>query len=173
MLYSAWCREAQVDILKNERYSHITQSCLSSTGWPRPIACLKLHVIFRTRATNYRALLREMTYENKAPYGSSPPCREAQVDIVKNQRYSHMRLSWLSSREAQVHLSQESALQWHEKQRYSDMIQSWLCKREAQVHLSQESAVQSHEKQRYSDMRMRGIVTWYSHDYPVRRHRYM
>ena len=32
-----------------------------STGWRRPIGCLKLQVIFRKRATNYRALLREMT----------------------------------------------------------------------------------------------------------------
>jgi len=28
------------------------------TGWPRPTKCLKLHVIYRKRATNYRALLR-------------------------------------------------------------------------------------------------------------------
>jgi len=31
------------------------------TGWRRPIGCLKLQVIFRKRATNYRALLRKMT----------------------------------------------------------------------------------------------------------------
>ena len=44
------------------------------TGWWRPIGCLKLQVIFRKRATNYRALLREMIYEDKASYVSSPPC---------------------------------------------------------------------------------------------------
>jgi len=38
------------------------------------IECLKLQVIFRKRVTNYRALLRTMTHEDKAPYGSSPPC---------------------------------------------------------------------------------------------------
>ena len=38
------------------------------------IGCLKLQVIFRKRACNYRALLRKMTYEDKASYGSSPPC---------------------------------------------------------------------------------------------------
>jgi len=32
-----------------------------STGWRRPVGCLKLQVIFRKRATNYRALLRKMT----------------------------------------------------------------------------------------------------------------
>jgi len=34
----------------------------------------KLQVIFRKRATNYRALLRKMTYTNKAFYVSTPPC---------------------------------------------------------------------------------------------------
>ena len=33
---------------------------------PRPIECLKLQVIFRKRATNYRALLRKMTDKDKA-----------------------------------------------------------------------------------------------------------
>jgi len=45
-----------------------------NTGWRRPIGCLKLQVIFRKRATNYRALLRKMTYEAKASYASPPPC---------------------------------------------------------------------------------------------------
>ena len=33
----------------------------------------KLQVIFRKRATNYRALLRKMIYEDKASYDSMPP----------------------------------------------------------------------------------------------------
>jgi len=45
-----------------------------STGWRRLIGCLKLQVIFRKRATNYRALLRKLTHEHMASYGSSPPC---------------------------------------------------------------------------------------------------
>jgi len=44
------------------------------TGWPRPIACLKLQVILRKRATNFRALLRKMTYEDKGSHDSTPPC---------------------------------------------------------------------------------------------------
>jgi len=48
--------------------------CVNPTGWPRPIGCLKLQVIFHKRATNYRALLREMTYKEKASCGSSPLC---------------------------------------------------------------------------------------------------
>ena len=47
------------------------------TGWQRPIGCLKLQVIFRKRATNYRALLRKITYKDKAFYGSSSPCSKA------------------------------------------------------------------------------------------------
>jgi len=46
----------------------------SSTGWRRPIGRLKLQVIFCKRATNYRALLRKITCEDKASYESSPPC---------------------------------------------------------------------------------------------------
>jgi len=44
------------------------------TGWRRCIGWLNLHVIFRKRATNSRALLRKMTCKDKASYGSSPPC---------------------------------------------------------------------------------------------------
>jgi len=51
-----------------------TAALVFSTGWQRPIGCLKLQVIFRKRATNYRALFREMTYKDKASHGCSPPC---------------------------------------------------------------------------------------------------
>ena len=47
---------------------------LMYTGWRRPIGCLKLQVIFRERATNYKALLRKMTYKDKACYDDTPPC---------------------------------------------------------------------------------------------------
>jgi len=40
--------------------------------------CHKLQVISRgKRATNYRALLQKMTYEDKASYNSTPPCSTA------------------------------------------------------------------------------------------------
>ena len=45
-----------------------------TTGWRRLIGCLKLQVIFRKRATNYRALLWKMKCTDKASYISSPPC---------------------------------------------------------------------------------------------------
>jgi len=50
-----------------------------ATGCPRLIGCLKLQVIFRNRATDYRSLLRKMTYKDKASYGSSPPCTQFTV----------------------------------------------------------------------------------------------
>ena len=60
---------------------------MHDTGWRRPIGCLKLQVIPRKRATNqratnYRALLRKMTYKDKASYASSPPCTH---DCVMSQ----------------------------------------------------------------------------------------
>jgi len=53
-------------------YIHTKSSC--ATGWRRVIGCLKLQVIFRKRATMYRALSRKMTYRDKASYDSTPPC---------------------------------------------------------------------------------------------------
>jgi len=53
-------------------FAHPTR--VTRTGWRRPIGCLELHVIFRKRATYYRALLRKMTCEDTAPYRSSPTC---------------------------------------------------------------------------------------------------
>jgi len=47
------------------------------TEWQRPTGCLKLQVSCRKRATNYRALLREMIYKDKASYASLPPCSNA------------------------------------------------------------------------------------------------
>ena len=53
-----------------------SQCCRSihNTGWRRLIKCLKLQVIFRKRAINYRALLWKMTCKDKASYRSSLPC---------------------------------------------------------------------------------------------------
>jgi len=51
------------------------QKNLCAAGWRRLIGCLKLQVIFCKRTTNYVALLRKMTYEDKASYDSMPLCR--------------------------------------------------------------------------------------------------
>jgi len=53
---------------------NVVHNTCGTTGWRRPIGCLKLQVIFCKRATNYRALLRKMIYEDKISYGSTPPC---------------------------------------------------------------------------------------------------
>ena len=45
------------------------------TGWRRLIGSLKSQVLCCNRATNYRALLRKMTYKNKVSCDSTPPCR--------------------------------------------------------------------------------------------------
>jgi len=50
-------------------------------GWQRPIGCLKWQVILCKRATYYRALLREMTSNEKAPYDSTPLDRSSMVSF--------------------------------------------------------------------------------------------
>ena len=56
-------------------YSAYTLSCMYGTGWRRLIGrYLELQVIFRKIATNYRALLRKTTCEEKASYDTTPPC---------------------------------------------------------------------------------------------------
>jgi len=44
------------------------------TGWRRPIGSRISLITFRKLATNYRALLRKITYKDKASYDSTPPC---------------------------------------------------------------------------------------------------
>jgi len=56
------------------------------TGWRRLLGYLKLQVIFRKRATKYRALMREMTCKGKAPYESSPPCTYVYDIYIQNIR---------------------------------------------------------------------------------------
>jgi len=51
-----------------------TQSLIHNTIWRRLMECLKLQVIFRQKATKYRALSRNMTCKEKVFYGYSPPC---------------------------------------------------------------------------------------------------
>ena len=52
--------------IKVTRPLYTTRNKHRDTGRRRLIGCLILQVIFRKRATNYRALLRKMTYEDKA-----------------------------------------------------------------------------------------------------------
>ena len=52
----------------------VTTTDTNFTGWRRCMGCLNLQVIFRKRATIYRALLREMSFDDKASYESLPLC---------------------------------------------------------------------------------------------------
>jgi len=75
------------------------------TEWRRPIGCLELQVICRKRATNYRALWRKMTYQDKASYGSSPPCESnvlAKLCQIENRQYTNHPI-WLESRQYTNH----------------------------------------------------------------------
>jgi len=79
---------------------------LRVTGWRRLVGCLKLQIIFGKRATNYRALLRKITYKDKAfyYYDSMPPCRSEGPEFPQNRpiyvEYRGMRYrnGWLSLR---------------------------------------------------------------------------
>ena len=63
---------------------HIVCICIGhrvGTGWRRRVGSLKLQVIFRKRATNYRALLRKTTYKDKTSYDSKPACKSKQTRL--------------------------------------------------------------------------------------------
>jgi len=64
------------------------QSLYILTGWRRPTGCLQLQVIFCTRATNHRALLRKMTCKDKASYDSTPLCNAAMCWLLIDLLYA-------------------------------------------------------------------------------------
>jgi len=64
----------------------------------------KLQVIFRKRATNYRALLQKMTYKDKASYGSSPPCTRA-WRVTHSHVQPCIDESWVMSRSTHSHMT--------------------------------------------------------------------
>ena len=66
-----------------------------STGWRRCIGCLKLQTSFRKRATNHRALLRKMTYKDKASCGSSPPCSELTFENCELVHWCGVRVAFV------------------------------------------------------------------------------
>ena len=66
--YALYCGATHMNVLPHKR------SNVLLTRWRNPIGCLESQVIFRKRATKYRALLREMTCKDNVFYDSSPPC---------------------------------------------------------------------------------------------------
>ena len=59
------------------------EALLPATGWQRLIGCLESQVIFRKRATNYRALLRKMTCKDRGSFESWPPCTACQFRVLR------------------------------------------------------------------------------------------
>jgi len=57
-----------VHILHCDAFSRFPIQKLHSAGWRRPIQCLKLQAIFRSRATDYEAILQKMTYKDKVSH---------------------------------------------------------------------------------------------------------
>jgi len=52
----------------------VSNSCEITGVGRRCMGCVKSQVSFRTRATDYRAFLRKITYRDKVSYASSPRC---------------------------------------------------------------------------------------------------
>ena len=78
---------------------HVTYVChvwMRSTGWQRCIGCLNFQVSFRKSATSHRALLRKMTYTDKASCGSSPPCTNCFADFISLKESCHT-YEWIVS----------------------------------------------------------------------------
>jgi len=64
--------------------------CRVVISWSRLVQCLISWVVFRKLATNYRALLQEMIYKVKAPYGSLPPYNTVEPRVYES---CHIQMS--------------------------------------------------------------------------------
>ena len=53
-------------------HAHTQTHCVSSKDIKHAVGCLKLQVSFCKRATDYRALLQKISYQDTGYYGSSP-----------------------------------------------------------------------------------------------------
>ena len=66
-----------------------TLHTIDDTGWSRLVGCPKLQVIFRKRATNYKALLRKIACEDKGFYDATTLCRERESSVLSFYLYYH------------------------------------------------------------------------------------
>ena len=116
---SFWCGEiARRSRERDGDFSHSNESSFETmllkhnlTGWRKPIGCLKLQVIFRERATNYRALLREMTCKDKASYDSTPPCTQQCNDFC----LSFFLLISTAHSQGNINIQKHDRLVWKQK----------------------------------------------------------
>jgi len=90
---------------KQNESRHLWMGVMSHTHTTCTIGCLKLQVSFRKRATNYRALVQEMTYEDKTSYGSWPHCRSCSENDLKSM--SHVIREWESCHTPTRHVTHE------------------------------------------------------------------
>jgi len=88
------------------------------TGWRRPKGCLELQVIFRKRATNYKARLQKMNCKNMASYGTLPPCTiYVSVCVFVYVRVCVRERAWMCTC-GRVPLSRLSTLFWYHLREY-------------------------------------------------------
>jgi len=83
------------------------------TGRRRCIGCLKLQVSFCKRATNCRAVLRKLTYKDKAFYDAKPPSRGALLTCDSYLKFtydSHMNED--SQMNEDSHTNEDSHMGW-------------------------------------------------------------
>jgi len=62
------------DTILHMRDAMLHNSDMMYKGWQKCTGCRRSQVMFRKRATNHRALVRKMTYRDKASYVSSKLC---------------------------------------------------------------------------------------------------
>ena len=98
--------------------SQETKRDLECAGWRKPIECFKLQDIFRKRATNYRALVRSMTYKHKASYGSSPPC-------IKRREKRLRESDLCTSKETCMHLQKSPVYLRGDQKRREETQRKW------------------------------------------------
>ena len=65
--------------------------------------CIKLHVSFRKRSTEYRARLRKMTYADKTSYGTSPPCTSSLPEVIDSTSASERAVCNACDTQCAVH----------------------------------------------------------------------
>ena len=85
-------------------------------GWRRLIGCLKLQVIIRKRATDYRALLQKMTHKDKASYDSTPPCTCIRVTTCKFYMYTCKFRSDLNLNYMYIHVGLQENMLVHTRE---------------------------------------------------------
>jgi len=68
------------------------------------MGCLKLRVVFRKIATKYRALLRKMTYKDKAPYNSTPLCSKLAFEDSTQPFFPKVRITFAQIRPPKMRL---------------------------------------------------------------------